>query len=417
MKRRTWTDATIRNLKPRTGQRQSDFSDPAKTGLVVRVTQQSDGTVHRQWRRKYRVQGQNAQRTFSIGVYPDLGLAAARAESTRVKESAKAGHDPLEAQHEVETARTLAGTFAELVEIVLADAVSPKNRKAYSARSILEMRRSLATVSNRVQNSSCLDITTKDVGAEVIGAYRRSRERGGHGVMANRLVSHISSVYRRAQQLQLVPAGYNPARNVQAPAAEEARDRVLDEAELVTLWKYLCGAEGRTGSGVRHALRLALITAQRIGEVCSARLNDIDLESGAWTISNTKNGRTHIVPLSDLAIQVIDQAAAGSAVGGKRYLFPSTGAKGHLRPDSVNTALTRDRNEVRIETRWTPNDLRRTAATSMGRLGVNRFILSRVLNHTDSSVDGIYDRHDYLSQKRRALDLWAAELQRSLSGK
>jgi hypothetical protein len=52
----------------------------------------------------------------------------------------------------------------------------------------------------------------------------------------------------------------------------------------------------------------------------------------------------------------------------------------------------------------------------MGRLGVNRFILSRVLNHTDSSVDGIYDRHDYLSQKRRALDLWAAELHRSFSG-
>jgi integrase len=268
-----------------------------------------------------------------------------------------------------------------------------------------------------MQNSSCLDITTKDVGTEVIGAYRRSRERGGHGVMANRLVSHISSVYRRAQQLQLVPAAYNPARDVQAPAAEEARDRVLDEGELVTLWKYLCGAEGQTGAGVRLSLRLALITAQRIGEVCSARLDHIDLGSDrTWTISNTKNGRTHIVPLSDLAVQVIEQATAGSEVGGKRYLFPSTGAKGHLRPDSVNTALTRDRNVVRIETRWTPNDLRRTAATSMGRLGVNRFILSRVLNHTDSSVDGIYDRHDYLSQKRRALDLWAAELHRSFSG-
>jgi integrase len=177
------------------------------------------------------------------------------------------------------------------------------------------------------------------------------------------------------------------------------------------------GAEGQTGAGVRLSLRLALITAQRIGEVCSARLDHIDLGSDrTWTISNTKNGRTHIVPLSDLAVQVIEQATAGSEVGGKRYLFPSTGAKGHLRPDSVNTALTRDRNVVRIETRWTPNDLRRTAATSMGRLGVNRFILSRVLNHTDSSVDGIYDRHDYLSQKRRALDLWAAELHRSFSG-
>ena len=67
---------------------------------------------------------------------------------------------------------------------------------------------------------------------------------------------------------------------------------------------------------------------------------------------------------------------------------------------------------IGIETRWTPHDLRRTAATGMGKLGVARFILSRVLNHVDGSVDGIYDRHDYMAQKREALELWAAELAR-----
>ena len=55
---------------------------------------------------------------------------------------------------------------------------------------------------------------------------------------------------------------------------------------------------------------------------------------------------------------------------------------------------------------WTIHDLRRTAATGMGRLGVSRFILGRVLNHADRSVTGIYDRHEYLAEKRRALKTW-----------
>ena len=56
---------------------------------------------------------------------------------------------------------------------------------------------------------------------------------------------------------------------------------------------------------------------------------------------------------------------------------------------------------------WTIHDLRRTVGTGLGRLGVSRFIIARVLNHADRSVTGIYDRHEYLAEKRNALDAWA----------
>jgi len=59
---------------------------------------------------------------------------------------------------------------------------------------------------------------------------------------------------------------------------------------------------------------------------------------------------------------------------------------------------------------WTIHDLRRTAATGMGRLGVSRFIIGRVLNHADRSVTGIYDRHEYLNEKRQALEAWGNHL-------
>jgi integrase len=416
-KARTWTDNAVKNLKPRKGQRQTDYSDPAATGLILRVTTQSDGTHRRQWRRKYRVAGSDNQRTLIIGEYPEVGLAAARNEAARVKDLAKRGYDPLKELHEAETERAAAGSFSELVATVLEDGTSPKTRKPYSTRSLGELRRSLSTVSAKVRKKPALDMTAKDVGGEVIAAYKRAKANGGQGVMANRLVSHISAVYRRAQQLQLVPIGCNPAREVQPPAGETSRDRVLSSKEIAKLWAYFCGTHGQAGPGIRFALKLNIVTAQRIGEVCSARVNDIDRDAGTWTIRNSKNNRTHVVPLSSLALATIDEAINfGPDENSGGLLFPSPSASGHLRPDSVNTALSRDRQIIGINERWTPHDLRRTAATGMGRLGVNRFVLSRVLNHVDASVDGIYDRHDYLAEKRQALNLWAEEIERVING-
>jgi hypothetical protein len=59
---------------------------------------------------------------------------------------------------------------------------------------------------------------------------------------------------------------------------------------------------------------------------------------------------------------------------------------------------------------WQVHDIRRTVSTNLARLGVDPFVRRRVLNHALTGVDAVYDRHDYLEQKRRALDIWATEL-------
>ena len=59
---------------------------------------------------------------------------------------------------------------------------------------------------------------------------------------------------------------------------------------------------------------------------------------------------------------------------------------------------------------WTIHDLRRTVGTGLGKLGISRFIIARVLNHADRSVTGIYDRHEYLNEKRHALEAWGTYL-------
>jgi integrase len=59
---------------------------------------------------------------------------------------------------------------------------------------------------------------------------------------------------------------------------------------------------------------------------------------------------------------------------------------------------------------WTIHDLRRTVGTGLGKLGVSRFIIGRILNHADRTVTGIYDRYEYLDEKRHALEAWGAYL-------
>ena len=65
----------------------------------------------------------------------------------------------------------------------------------------------------------------------------------------------------------------------------------------------------------------------------------------------------------------------------------------------------------------TPHDLRRTAATGMTALGINRLVVSKILNHVETSVTAIYDRHSYDAEKRHALEAWAAHLEEILFGK
>ena len=63
------------------------------------------------------------------------------------------------------------------------------------------------------------------------------------------------------------------------------------------------------------------------------------------------------------------------------------------------------------------HDLRRTAASRMtGDLGVNRLTVSKILNHVESGVTSVYDRHSYDAEKRHALDAWGRRLEEIVSG-
>jgi integrase len=138
----------------------------------------------------------------------------------------------------------------------------------------------------------------------------------------------------------------------------------------------------------------------------------------------TKAGRAHAVPLSPLALDILAEAkeAAGVLLGDPEdaepptYVFttrrdrPISGySKAKARLDRIITEVRSEAGLPDLEP-WTIHDLRRTVGTGLGRLGVSRFIIARVLNHADRTVTGIYDRYEYLDEKRHALEAWGQYL-------
>ncbi len=202
----------------------------------------------------------------------------------------------------------------------------------------------------------------------------------------------------------------SPCASVKAPGKERQRDRVLTDDEIKTLWRAWENIPWPWGP----FCKLLLVTAQRRSEVAHMRWGDVDLEAKLWTLPRelTKSDRAHEVPLSDLAVEIIEGV---KRLDWSDYLFASRLAdRDNDRPLSCfGEAKTRtEKMAEEAVADWRLHDLRRTAATNMARLGIGVAIIGRVLNHVSGrGVTGIYDRHSYLPEKCRALAAWGGRLE------
>ena len=229
----------------------------------------------------------------------------------------------------------------------------------------------------------------------------------GSPVTANRCASIVKQMFKFAVGRGIVDV--SPCLVLERPGGSEtSRDRTLTESEIKLLWDKLDTAA--MSPGARVAIRLLLVTAQRRGELALARKDEIDRNARVWYIpaGHTKNGKTHDVPLSKLALTLLGQLFV--LAGDSDYLLPSPTAKdAPIRAEALTRCMTRNRAHFGLMA-FNVHDLRRTAASHMTALGVPRLHVSKVLNHSGRDITAIYDRHDYFDEKRDALDRWAANV-------
>ena len=388
-----FTDRTIRALKAK-ALRYEIWQD-GLPGFGIRVSTKS----RKSWIFLYRFHGRS--RRLTLGTFPAMGLAEAHVKHAEAVQRLMGGVDPGTEVVAQRAAERRGSTVAELAEEYLERWARPNKRSAFEDERMLR-KDVLPFWRARKVN----DIGRRDV----ITLLDRLVDRGAP-IQANRTRSLLRRMYNFGVDRGIVDA--NPCLLVKAPAKERQRDRVLTDAEILAFWRGLDGAGMSTE--IRLVLRLMLTTSQRKGEIINAEWCNFEFESALWTIPSdkSKNGRAHDVPLSGLALSLLGRIRALSTQ--PRWLFPSPRGVNHITGPAVDHALRNNRDSIGIVD-LVPHDLRRTAASGMTRMGINRLVVSKILNHVDGSVTAVYDRYSYDAEKRHALDAWGRRLEEIISG-
>jgi integrase len=219
---------------------------------------------------------------------------------------------------------------------------------------------------------------------------------------ANRILAYLKTFFTWAVDQELIEA--SPAASVKRPAKEVKRDRFLTDLEIRAIWQA-CGTLGAFG----RAFRFMLAAGQRCSEVDEMTWSEIDRTQRLWTLSRerTKADRGHEIPLSELAIAIVEECPP---LGD--FVFST----GRARPISGWSKAKAALDAKYGVTNWHVHDLRRTAATNMTRLGVDRVVIAKILNHAEPEITAIYDRHRYDREKRRALEVWGGRLAAIIGG-
>lgn len=428
------TDRGVASLKPGPTGRQ-EFFDSEVRGLFLRVSEDS-----KVWGWRYRSPTGSGQPRMRIGHYvspeqakdnPDaLTVAGARAKARRLRSLVDEGRDPAaEAKAAKEAAKAQpVHTMEDLAQAYLTACEKGRyrpRRKVKRAKTVEGERWLWSKHWAPHIGSVKIDALTRAAICKPLDALADE----GKGVTANRARALLRGMFAYAVKEGRVAS--NPVAGIDPIVEEVSRDRVLTDDELRAVWSALKDPTGlrmptadgkgkplQIGRPVRIALQLAFLSMQRRGEISTMREADVDLDAGVWTIpaEMTKGGRTHVVPLAPLSIDLIREALAlrhsldpeGRA---SPFVFPNRDAPmdAPISPAALSHAV-RDLRAALGADRFTLHDARRSGATRLADAGVSAFDVGLVLAHASerggaAAVTGVYVRSAFMREKTRALAL------------
>jgi len=399
-----FTDSSIRAIKPK-AERYEVWETNGK-GFGLRISPAGK----KSWVYLYRFEGR--ARRMTLGEFPDVSLADAHEKHAKAKMTLSKGTDPGELDQNNKAAHRNAFTVAHLVDEYMERWARPRKVTWKEDERCLNKE-----VIPLIGHRKAKDIKRRDIVKILDGIVDRVP------AMANRTKSVITKLFNFGVDKGILEV--SPCVALSLPAEPGERHRALNDGEIKTLWTGL----DNTNMEPLHqlALKFLLVTAQRRSEVVKAQWQEFDLNDRVWEIpleriktrKKKKNAGPHVVPLSDLALELLQRIKELS--GDSLFLFPSMRTGRHIEPVAVTKTLRRVlgkdyEDRIKIEEHFTLHDLRRSATTGMTSIGIPQFNVSKVLNHDQGSVTGIYDRHGYLSEKRDALDRWGQKLERIITG-
>ena len=399
------TQRTVEAAKCPPGRKDRLLFDSELRGFALRVTAAGSRTFLAQYSTPA------GKRRVALGAFGVLTVEEARKRAKSVLGIAADGRDPFVERKAKAAAAQKAKAEAEYSFSALvaewAKAREGDRRHSYLREAVACLKRNLPVWLNRPASS----ITLSDA---VRAVDRIKAEKGT--VAANRTLSYARAAYGWAVKRQHVAV--NPLKGIERAGREAPRERVLSETELGAIWRG-CDAVGAIAAGF---VRTLMLTLQRRDEVASMLWGELDnpMDPTIWTLpaERTKNARAHIVHLSDPTRASIRNMPR---VEGNPFVFTAQQEgpiKGFSRiKDRINAALAEGGDTIND---WRFHDFRRAGVTALAGMGFPPHVCDRLLNHLTGTISGVaavYQRAEFLTERKAALDTWAEFVLTAANGK
>ena len=381
---------TVQALRPT--DRRQEIKDDGCRGLYLLV--QPSGS--KAWAVRYSLDGK--LRKATVGSFPQMGLAEARAAAGNIFEQLAGDVDPREAERQAaaDAKAARARTFGKIARRFLdtgCDHLRPGSKR--------NIESALRLVIAEWQDRPIATIKRRDA-IELMDRIKTERGPGA----ATKAQAWLRRVFNWMLEKDEIEA--SPIAGMKAQARLQPRDRALSDDEVRRLW---IACDQRPFPFGRY-MQLLLLTGCRRSELATMRWSDVDFGEKTIVIpaDRYKTGKAHLIPLSRQALAIVKELPRVDDV----YVFAGRGGG---KPLAAFTSL-----KAKIDALLHPpidynlHDTRRTCRTGLSRLRVPPHVAERVLGHAQQGIERVYDVHSYRDEKAQALQMWADHIIRTVEG-
>ncbi|MDE0568261.1 tyrosine-type recombinase/integrase [Shewanella algae] len=354
------------------------------------------------WMLRYSYAGKRKEMT--LAKYSDLKLADARLKAAEQMKQVRLGSDPIQVK------RQAAQTRVDTVQDLFDDWYSGLEKRLKHPE--IPLRIFSKDIAPKIGKIPLNDVTPMDI-RDILRKITES----GRPTIANDALMYCKQLFNHGIKLGLI--AFNPASAfsvTDAGGIEKSKDRALTIEELKQFFKV--ARENNNSFSRENYLACALLVTLGIrkSELAEAPWKEFDLEKQVWNLSKerSKSGVGITIPLPEIVMTWIQELKVRAC--GSEYVFPSrrSSKNPYMGKDTLNRAITKlFGHEAGKKTQppnlmgeiphFTVHDLRRTCRSLLARQGTSGDVAERCLNHKLKGVEGIYNRHDYLEERREAM--------------
>lgn len=388
------TDTEIKSTKP-TDKEINLFDGD---GLILRIAPLSKGGK-KNWYFRYAVPVSKKRTKMSLGTYPHLTLARARALRDEYLSLLANGIDPQ--VHNTQKANALKDATEHTFQAVAKKWLDEKVKTSgISQDHANDIWRSL----ERNIFPTLGDTPIKEIRPKMLKQHLDPIEKRGVLETLRRIISRLNEIFRYAATEELIE--FNPADNLAQRFSKPKKQNMpaLPPTELPRFLVALNNASIRLET--RLLIEWQLLTWVRPGEAVRARWGDIDIETGMWNIPSDfmKMKKPHKVPLSKEALRVLDSMKAIS--GHREWVFPSIKAPlNHMHEQTANAAIIRMGFGGELVAHGM-RSIARTAAEESSKFRTE--VLEAALAHSKKDeIIAAYNRAEYLAERVVLMQWWS----------